>query len=157
MTKTNGVFGAICGLLLIAAAVSPCSAQVFRFPNAGSQFPNLINPYTPVQVPQPKLTNTPRLDTLMRNGKLMLSLSDAVAMALENNLDIAIARYNLSIADTDILRAQAGSEIRGVATGLVEGTPGGGVGGFGTGAQGPGGVQEVGNPFQEERAPPLIP
>lgn len=137
MTKTNGVFGAICGLLLmIAAAGTPISAQVFRFPNAGSQFPNLINPYTPVQVPQPKLTNTPRLDTLMRNGKLMLSLSDAVAMALENNLDIAIARYNLSIADTDILRAQAGSEIRGVATGLVEGTPGGGVGGFGTGAQG---------------------
>jgi outer membrane protein len=138
MTKTNGVFGAICGLLLIVAAVSPCSAQVFRFPNAGSQFPNLINPYSPVQVPQPKLTNTPRLDTLMRNGKLMLSLSDAVAMALENNLDIAIARYNLSIADTDILRAQAGSEIRGVATGLVQGTPGGGVGGFGTGAQGSG-------------------
>jgi outer membrane protein TolC len=111
---------------------------VFRFPNAGSQFPNLLNPYTAVQVPQPSLSNTPRLDTLMQNGKLMLSLSDAVALALENNLDIAIARYNLSIADTDILRAKAGVEIRGVATGLVEGTPGGGVGGFGTGAQGSG-------------------
>ena len=122
----------------MAMAGVPASAQVFRFPNAGSQFPNLLNPYTAVQVPQPNLTNTPRLDTLMRNGKLMLSLSDAVALALENNLDIAIARYNLSIADTDILRAKAGSEIRGVATGLVEGTPGGGVGGFGTGAQGSG-------------------
>lgn len=127
----------VCGLLLLLAA-APSSAQVFRFPNAGSQFPNFINPYSPVQVPQPKLTNTPRLETLMRDGKLMLSLSDSVALALENNLDIAIARYNLSIADTDVLRAKAGAEIRGVATGLVEGTPGGGVGGFGTGAQGSG-------------------
>jgi outer membrane protein TolC len=119
-------------------AASPASAQVFRFPKAASQFPNFFNPYTPVQVPQPALTNTPRLDTLMKDGKLMLSLSDAVALALENNLDIAIARYNLSIADTDILRARAGAPIRGVATGLVQGTPGGGVGGFGTGAQGSG-------------------
>src|SRR5512146_1738038 len=138
MKKANGILVAVCGLLLLMAAAAPSPAQVFRFPNAGSQFPNLINPYSPVRVPQPKLTNTPRLDTLMRDGKLMLSLSDSVALALENNLDIAIARYNLSIADTDILRAQAGSEIRGVATGLVEGTPGGGVGGFGTGAQGSG-------------------
>ena len=137
MKNNNGVIGVMCGLLLLAV-VAPCPAQVFRFPNAGSQFPNLLNPYSSVQVPQPKLTNTPRLDTLMKDGKLMISLSDAVALALENNLDIAIARYNLSIADTDILRAQAGAEIRGVATGLVEGTPGGGVGGFGTGAQGSG-------------------
>ncbi|MGE5205981.1 MAG: TolC family protein, partial [Chlamydiota bacterium] len=139
MKKVNGVFGAVCGLLLVlAAAAIPCPAQVFRFPNAASQFPNFLNPYSPVNVPKPVLTNTPRLDTLMKNGKLMLSLSDAVALALENNLDIAIARYNLSIADTDVLRAKAGAEIRGVATGLVQGTPGGGVGGFGTGAQGQG-------------------
>ncbi|HEY6936929.1 MAG TPA: TolC family protein, partial [Terriglobales bacterium] len=138
MKKTSSVYGVLCGLLLLGLAAAPVSAQVFRFPNAGSQFPNLLNPYSSVHVPQPKLTNTPRLDTLMKDGKLMLSLSDAVALALENNLDIAIARYNLSIADTDILRAKAGAEIRGVATGLVEGTPGGGVGGFGTGAQGSG-------------------
>jgi outer membrane protein TolC len=138
MKKTKTAFGVLGGLLLLGLAAAPASAQVFRFPNAGSQFPNLLNPYSSVQVPQPKLTNTPRLDTLMKDGKLMLSLSDAVALALENNLDIAIARYNLSIADTDILRAKAGAEIRGVATGLVEGTPGGGVGGFGTGAQGSG-------------------
>ena len=44
----------------------------------------------------------------MHDGKLYLSLDDAIALALENNLDIAIARYNLNIADTDILRAQCG-------------------------------------------------
>ena len=68
----------------------------------------------------------------------MLSLSDAVTLALENNLDLEIARFNLSIADTDILRTKSGAEVRGVATGLVQGTPGGGVGGFGSGASGGG-------------------
>jgi outer membrane protein len=65
-------------------------------------------------------------------------MDDAIALALENNLDLAIARYNISIADTDVLRAKSGQSIRGVATGLVQGTPGGGVGGFGTGASGAG-------------------
>ncbi|HSB76629.1 MAG TPA: FtsX-like permease family protein, partial [Terriglobales bacterium] len=138
MKNTNPAFALTGGLLLLLAVAAPSSAQVFTFKNAASQFPNIVNPYLPVQVPQPVLSNTPRLDMLMKDGKLMLSLSDAVALALENNLDIAIARYNLSIADTDILRARAGAPIRGVATGLVQGTPGGGVGGFGTAAQGSG-------------------
>jgi len=68
----------------------------------------------------------------------MLSLEDAIALALENNLDLAIARYNLAIADTDVLRAKSGNSVRGVATGLVQGTPGGGIGGFGAGAPGAG-------------------
>ena len=77
-------------------------------------------------------------DQLIRDGKLYLSLKDAIDLALENNLDLAIARYNLPIADTDILRTQAGGIFRGVNTGVVQGTPGGGVGGFGTGAPGAG-------------------
>ncbi len=60
----------------------------------------------------------------MRDGKIYLSLSDAVVLALENNFDIAIARINLDIADTDILRAKAGAGLRGVSTGLVSGTLG---------------------------------
>ncbi len=67
----------------------------------------------------------------MHDGKLYLSLDDAIALALENNLDIAIARYNLNIADTDILRARAGATTLGVNTGIVQNTPGGGVGGLG--------------------------
>ena len=101
-------------------------------------FPSLLAPYTAREVPPPSFTNTPRINQLLRDGKLYLSLSDAIALALENNLDLAIARYNLSIADTDILRAKSGSGIRGVGTGLVQGTPGGGVGGFGAGASGAG-------------------
>ena len=88
--------------------------------------------------PQPVLVNSPRLDRLIRDGKLYLSLKDAIDLALENNLDLAIARYNLPIANTDILRTEAGGFFRGVNTGVVQGTPGGGVGGFGTGAPGAG-------------------
>src|ERR1700678_376286 len=94
--------------------------------------------YLPDGVPEPVLANSSRLDRLIRDGKLYLSLKDAIDLALENNLDLAIARYNLPIADTDILRTQAGGFFRGVNTGVVQGTPGGGVGGFGTGAPGAG-------------------
>src|SRR3989440_9193968 len=97
-----------------------------------------LSPYTPDQVREPVLTNSPRIDQMIRDGKLYLSLKDAIYLALENNLDLAIARYNLPIADTDLLRTKAGGSFRGVNTGVVQGTPGGGVGGFGTGAPGAG-------------------
>jgi outer membrane protein TolC len=103
-----------------------------------SHFPYLVSPYVAHEVPPPSFGNTPRVESLLKDGKLRLSLSDAVTLALENNLDLAIARFNLSIADTDIMRAKSGESVRGVATGLVQGTPGGGVGGFGSGAPGAG-------------------
>jgi outer membrane protein len=96
-----------------------------------SHFPNPVGPYTARHVAAPNLANTARIDSLLRDGKLYLSLNDAIALALENNLDIAIARYNLNIADTDVLRAKAGATTLGVNTGIVQNTPGGGVGGLG--------------------------
>src|SRR3954466_8405223 len=97
-----------------------------------------FSPYTSATTPEPSLTNSPGLTQLIRDGKLYLSLKDAIRLALENNLDIAIARYNLPIADMDILRTKAGGVFRGVNTGVVQGTPGGGVGGVGPGAPGAG-------------------
>jgi outer membrane protein TolC len=94
--------------------------------------------YRSSTVAEPQLTNSARLQQLVRDGKLYISLTDAISLAIENNLDVAIARYNLPIADTDILRTKAGGSFRGVNTGVVQGTPGGGVGGFGTGAPGAG-------------------
>jgi outer membrane protein TolC len=99
---------------------------------------NPFSAYVPSAVPPPNLANSPRLEHLVRDGKLYISLQDALALALESNLDLAIARYNLPIADTDIQRTKAGGSFRGVNTGVVQGTPGGGVGGFGTGAPGAG-------------------
>jgi outer membrane protein len=104
-----------------------------------SHFKNPLAPYTSIEVPLPQFGNSPRLTSLLRDGKIYLSLSDAVALALENNYDIAIARINLDIADTDILRARAGSTLRGVSTGLVANTLGG-SGTTVTGGGGPGGT-----------------
>lgn len=126
----------VAAVLLFAVVAQAQSFQ--NYAKAPSHFPNPIAPYLPRQVPSPSFGNTPRLETLLKDGKLMLSLSDAVTLALENNLDLAIARYNLTIADVDVLRAKSGAQILGVPTGLVLGTPGGGIGGFGTGASGGG-------------------
>jgi outer membrane protein len=102
-------------------------------------FPNPLRWYTATDYPAPRLSNSPRLDDLLRDGKIYLSLSDAVTLALENNYDIAIARINLDIADADLLRAKAGSSLRGVSTGLVTNTIGGSSSTITTGG-GPGGT-----------------
>jgi outer membrane protein TolC len=99
---------------------------------------NPLNAYRASLVPSPNLANSSRIDTLVKNGVLELSLKDAIELSLENNLDIAIARYNLPIAAADVLRTQAGGTFRGVNTGVVQNTPGGGVGGFGSASSGAG-------------------
>jgi outer membrane protein len=113
----------------------PSSSQPFdvqEYAKPRSHFPDPIGPYTARQVAPPNLANTPRIDQFMHDGKLYISMNDAVALALENNLDIAIARYNLNIADTDVWRAKAGAGTLGVNNGVVQNTPGGGVGGLGS-------------------------
>jgi outer membrane protein TolC len=123
--------------LVLAATIMPAQVQT----PAALEMPkshNPLSPYTPDSVPDPLMTNSPRLDQLIRDGKLNLSLKDAIDLALENNLDLAIARYNLPIADADLLRTKAGGTFLGVNTGVVQGTPGGGVGGYGAGAPGAG-------------------
>jgi len=139
------------GCALLAAA---CSAQTMPQTDSGEkastrqgatrlqfEMPKSRNPlhaYEPDTVPEPALSNSGRLDRLVKDGTLYITLKDAIDLALEDNLDLAIARYNLPIANTDILRTKAGGFFRGVNTGVVQGTPGGGVGGFGTGAPGAG-------------------
>ncbi len=118
------------------------------WPQAGTEAPalrldvphsdNPLDVYRATLVPQPNLANTPRIDSLVRDGVLELSLKNAILLALENNLDLAIARYNIPIAEADILRTRAGATFRGVNTGVVQNTPGGGVGGFGTAGTGAG-------------------
>jgi outer membrane protein TolC len=128
-------------LVAVLLAIISCTMQAQVHTPAELQMPqshNPISPYKGDSVAEPVLTNSPRLDRLIRDGKLYLSLKDAIDLALENNLDLAIARYNLPIADTDLLRTQGGGSFRGVNTGVVQGTPGGGIGGYGAGAPGGG-------------------
>lgn len=114
------------------------SATVQPFQYQPKQTRNPLSAYRALTVPKPSLANSARLENLVVDGKLRLTLKDAIELALENNLDLAIARYNLPIADTDILRTRGGGTFRGVNTGVVQGTPGGGVGGYGAGASGAG-------------------
>jgi outer membrane protein len=139
LTIAAGLFGIsiVCGAQGLPGAPVPQNTsqtkplQIVNYAKPVPQFPNPIAPYTPRHVPPPDLSNSPLIDDLMHDGKLYLSLDDAIALALENNLDIAIARYNLNIADTDVLRARAGASILGTPSGTVLNTPGGGVGGIG--------------------------
>ena len=82
-------------------------------------------PYLPSDAPALDLNNSPRLQVLVRDGKLYISLRDAIALAIENNLDLAYFRYNFPIARTDIQRTMAGSAANGVNTNIVQGTQGG--------------------------------
>jgi outer membrane protein len=71
-------------------------------------FPNLFSVYTPRYVPQPNLTNAPGIFDLIHDGKLELTLQDAIAMALQNDLDIAVAEYIPWIDQTQLLNAEGG-------------------------------------------------
>lgn len=109
----------------------PQAVHLMDYSKPRSAFPHVLDSYRPQDLPQPNLANSPRIDSLMRDGKIYLSIDDAIALTLENNLDLDIARYNLNIADTDYLRAKSGANILGVNAGIVQNTPGGGVGGLG--------------------------
>ncbi|MFP5248573.1 MAG: TolC family protein, partial [Acidobacteriota bacterium] len=95
--------------------------------------------YAPTTIPKASFVNSVRLTDLVKDGKIYLSLSDAIALAIENNYDIAIARYDLDIADTDILRTRTGAAPLGAPSGLVTGTLGGSTSTLTTGG-GPGGT-----------------
>ena len=106
---------------------------------AGRLLGNPANMYRGTDIPKANFANSVRLDNLLKDGKIYLSLSDAIALAIENNYDIAIARYDLDIADTDILRTRTGATPLGAPSGLVSGTLGGSVSILQTGG-GPGGT-----------------
>jgi outer membrane protein len=134
-------------------------------------WPNPLAPYKPTTAPPASFLNSPRMDDVVKGGKIYLSLSDAILLALENNYDIAIQRFNLNIADTDILRTRSGALFLGVNSGLVTGTLGGSgttvasgggpggtsiaAGGAGTGAGGLALTTNGGGPLPENMDPVL--
>src|ERR1700693_2159267 len=90
-------------------------------------YSRFTNAYNPRIVPPVNVSNSGRLESLLRGGKLYLSLSDAVALALENNLDVEVQRYEFPIAQADLQRAQAGSAITGIPTAVATGVPTGAI------------------------------
>ncbi len=76
-------------------------------------FPTILAPYTPAHVPEPVLTPAPRIEQMIQDGKLRISLQDAIDLALQDNLDISIQRYAPWIAEANILRTKGGGASRG--------------------------------------------
>jgi outer membrane protein TolC len=97
---------------------------------------NPLAPYRPSEAPPLDLANSPRLENLIRDGKLYISLHDAIALAIENNLDLAYFRYNFPIAQTDYARTRAGGSVNGVNTGIVQSSTQGGFSGGGSSSGG---------------------
>jgi len=95
-----------------------------RIDNSGAHWYSRFQyPYLPRIVPPVNVSNTLRIESLMRAGNLYLSLQDAIALALENNLDIEVERYEFAFANADLLRAQSGASIQGIPTSVTTGVP----------------------------------
>jgi outer membrane protein len=106
------------GLFLLAGAL--CFGQPQAVPAPGVHwYDRLAHNYEPSTFPAASFQNSSRIDSLLRAGKLYLSLEDAIALALENNLDIELQRYSTAIAASDLLRARGGaSTLRGIQYGV---------------------------------------
>ncbi len=124
--RTAQQFLAMLGVLLMAAPPALPSDKTedgitIHSPTGGGPARGFLHWYQGRRVDPVNLTDTGRLDGLLRAGNIYLSLQDAIAIALENNLDIAVQRYGPLVADEDLLRAQSGGVLRGVAQSVQNG------------------------------------
>ncbi len=143
------------GSLLLQAQSSPVSVQSARVPGA-------IKPYLAPTIPPIRLQNSSRLGGLFRAGNLYLTVQDALALAIENNLNLEISRYGSLLAESALDRARAGGANRGVPAGNAQissvnagvgvngsaasaGLGGGGGGGGGNGGGGGATIQQIGS------------
>jgi outer membrane protein TolC len=123
---------------MYAQATKTTSPATMDFGNT-RWFPSFWGPYSSPYVPLPRMSNSERLHSLMGDGKLRLSIEDTLALALENNLDISVARYNIGFAQADLLRARSGGATRGIpgafsSSALFSGAIGSGVSSISSGS-----------------------
>ncbi|HYM07663.1 MAG TPA: hypothetical protein VEU11_13985, partial [Terriglobales bacterium] len=114
-------------MVFLVFAVQVAPAPGAQMPGPAENPPRLNPPRASLHQRPLSFENSPRLRDLIRSGNLHLSLSDALALAIENNLDIELERFSFGAADADLVRAQGGGTLRGVEFVLSE-TPAG-VGG----------------------------
>ena len=130
-------------VLCLALTVSSTAGFAQQAPVMKTSFDKntywLTKNYRPKDFDGIRMGNSNRLEQLLRAGKLYLSLQDAIALTLENNIDIEIQRYGPELARYDFARAEAGGQIRGVSTNVTQGASSAVnlvTGGFGTGSGG---------------------
>jgi outer membrane protein len=128
MYRFESVVAVVCCVLLPApslfaqaAPASPNPPNPPRLETSTGPFAHVTGPFRPRYIAPVDFANSNRLESLLRAGKLYLSLQDSIALALENNLDIAVQRYGTQLADANILRAKAGGFLRGVNTSVAPG------------------------------------
>jgi len=97
-------------------AVALCAALAIPVPAADAPggWMKFTRPWRPSPVPAPNWNSTSRYADLLKAGQLYLSLRDAIAIAIENNLDVEMQRYNLLAAHQDLLRTKGGGTTRGL-------------------------------------------
>jgi outer membrane protein len=121
MRRLQSAVALLCVFLMVAPAVS--AQQIQYVQNApGGWLSSITRPYEPKEVLPIDLANSNRLESLLRAGNIYLSLQDAIALALENNLDIQIQRYGRPQAEANLLRAKAGGLLRGVPSSVQTAT-----------------------------------
>ncbi|HUI79952.1 MAG TPA: TolC family protein [Bryobacteraceae bacterium] len=131
MRPTKIAIAVVCCLQLsipsnVSAADSPATTPPAA-PSSGF-LSGITGPYRTKTVAPVNVKDSRRLGALMQAGSIYLSLQDAIALALENNLDLEVERYDSQIADANLLRAQAGGNAPGAQVGVTSG-PGSVTGG----------------------------
>ena len=106
-------------IFLFAAALGAQNALTVEPATGGISW--LTRPYQARSVPPIRLTNSPRLDALIRAGNLYLTAQDVVALAIENNIDVEVQRYGPLLAEEVLRRAQAGGALRSVGLPVASG------------------------------------
>ena len=134
MTGIRRYLAVLCALLLAAPAGGFATDPPPQQPvTASPGFVGKITaPYRAVEQPMNNLSDSTRIESLLRAGNLYLSLQDTIALALENNLDIAIQRYGPPLAEAAMRQAEAGGFARGVSTGVLGGPASASVSSAGT-------------------------
>jgi len=107
-------------IVFVLCCIVPAGAQETGIEPVRPSAPILWRPYLPVRVPPARLVNSDRLKILIQAGKLYLTAHDAIALALENNIDIEIARYTPSLMAWNLERSQAGGALPGVPSGASQ-------------------------------------
>jgi outer membrane protein TolC len=107
--------------MLLLLAVAARADNAVRIDPAQGPMLRLTRPFRARPVPPVSLANSTRLESLMRAGNVYLSAQDAVALAVENNLDIEVQRYGPLLAQEILRRARAGGALRNVGVGVAPG------------------------------------
>lgn len=121
MSTVRAYIAGICAMLLLSSSLPAQQMSIVRYEEPQGFLDKLKHPYKVREVMPIRLANSNRLDSLLRAGKVYLSLRDAIALALENNLDIELQRYGPEVARATLLRAEAGGLLRGVPPTIQQG------------------------------------